>query len=180
MRRRRPATTETWDDIWQRRATADAIVSMRKSFEEGNIPPGTPVGNLTDHELGWLHAMGLFAWIRSRSVQATANGWSTEEALRITNLEPQPWDVGAALHVLPEIGALPDLDWSKPLSAWSKDEMAGFLVEASKLIRAAMIARDVGGGITNPGSLDQAPPPATEPNGALAIADQFNEPPFTL
>ena len=50
---------ETWDDIWQRRATTRSIVSMRKVFQEGDIPPGTPVSRLGDHELGWLHVAEL-------------------------------------------------------------------------------------------------------------------------
>ncbi len=45
------------------------------------------------------------------------------------------------------LAALPDVDWSKPITAWSKDQMVSFLLEALRLIHAAMIARDVGGGI---------------------------------
>jgi hypothetical protein len=139
---------------------------MRKAFEEGNIPPSTPVSRLGDHELGWLHAMGLFAWIKSRAEQATANGWNTDEALRITDLEPQPWDAGAVAHVLPEIGSLPGLDWMKSIGSWSKDDMVRFLLEATRLVRTAMIARDVSGGVSNPGSLrDEATAPSV-PDGA--------------
>ena len=33
---------------------------------------------LTDIELGWLIAAGLFAWIKTRAEQATAEGWDTK------------------------------------------------------------------------------------------------------
>ena len=68
--------------------------------------------------------------------------------LRLTGLDPQPWDAGAVEQILPELGALPGIDWSKPIGAWPKDQMVRFLLEALRLIDKAMIARDVGGGIT--------------------------------
>ena len=34
-------------------------------------------------------------------------------------------------------------DWSKPITSWPKDMMVRFLLQALKLIHAAMIARDV-------------------------------------
>ena len=112
----------------------------------------------------------MSTWICARAEQAAANGWGSEEALRITALEPQPWDVGAVMHVLPDIGALPDLDWSKPLSAWSKDEMVRFLLEATKLIRAAVIARDVGGRISDPGMLrDEATASSVSDDAAPSV-----------
>ena len=43
------------------------------------------------------------------------------------------------------------VDWSKPITSWPKDVMVKFLLQAMKLIHAAMIARDVGGGITTKG-----------------------------
>jgi hypothetical protein len=36
------------------------------------------------------------------------------------------------------------IDWSRPLQAWSKDEMTNFLLLAMNLINAAEIARDGG------------------------------------
>ena len=69
----------------------------------GAIPPATSIGRLTDIELGWLVAAGLFAWINTRAEQATAEGWDTEQTLRTTALDPEPWDAGAVAYVLPEI-----------------------------------------------------------------------------
>ena len=139
-------TPESIDDAWQRRATAAAIVAMRKMISGGAIPPATRLDRLTDIELGWLHASGLFAWISTRAEQATAEGMDTELALRLTGLDPEPWDAGAVMSVLPEIGEIKDIDWSKPVMQWPKDMVVRFLLGAMPLIRRAMIARDVGGG----------------------------------
>ena len=120
----------------------------------------------------------FFAWIRTRSEQAAAEGWNTETTLRITALDPQPWDAGAIAYVLPELGALPGIDWSAPINAWPKDTMTRFLLEAMKLISKAMIARDVGGSITSkPKSLDEMQRIASaEAGGSLMTPDEFNDP----
>ena len=36
-----------------------------------------------------------------------------------------------------------DIDWSKPLTAWSREEMIDFLTTATRLIRNAEVARDL-------------------------------------
>jgi hypothetical protein len=169
---------ERVDDIWQRRATAAAIVAVRDVIRDGTIPPATPVSRLSDIELGWLFAASLFAWIKTRAEQATTNGWDTETALRLTSLSPQPWDAGAIAYILPQLGQLPDVDWSRPIGAWSKDAMMRFLLEAMALIDAAMIARDVGGGIaTRRKSLDQMQRVASaEAGGPLMTPTEFNDP----
>jgi len=83
-------TPEALDDIWQRRATAAAILAVRDVIRGGAIPPAAPVSRLTDVELGWLFAAALFGWIKTRAEQATAEGWDVEETLRRTSLNPQP------------------------------------------------------------------------------------------
>ena len=98
------------------------------------------------HRAGWLQAAGLFAWISARAEQATAEGMDTELALRLTELDPEAWDAGAVVSVLPEIGELEDVDWSRPVTNWPKDMVVRFLLGALPLVRRAMIARDVGGG----------------------------------
>ena len=98
MTRRRigAPTRKSIDDIWHRRATAAAIVAVRELINAGGaIPPATPVSRLSDIELGWFTAANLFAWIKCRSEQATAEGWNTELALRLTGMDPDPWDAGA-------------------------------------------------------------------------------------
>ena len=172
-------TPRALDDIWQRRATAAAIVAVREMIRDGDaIPPATPASQLCDLELGWLIAASLFAWIKTRAEQATAEGWDTEMTLRITGLDPQPWDAGAVESILPELGALPDVDWSKPITSWPKDQMVSFLLEALRLINAAMIARDVGGGITTKGkSLEEMQRvAAAEAGGPLMTPDELNDP----
>ena len=88
---------------------------------------------LSDTEIGWLVVAGLFGWIKIRAEQATAEGWDVEETLRQTSLNPQPWDAGAIEQMLPEVGALPGIDWTKPVSGWSKDQMVHFLLQADKI-----------------------------------------------
>jgi hypothetical protein len=47
--------------------------------------------------------------------------------------------------------------------------MTRFLLEATRLVRTAMIAREVGGGVSNPGSLRDE---ATAPSGAPSPAPE--------
>ena len=91
------------------------------SFAAVQFRRRAPISRLSDIELGWLFAASLFAWINARAEQATAEGWDVEETLRLTSLNPQPWDAGAVAQILPQLGALPGVDWSKPIGAWSKD-----------------------------------------------------------
>ena len=172
-------TPEKIDDMWQRRATAAAIVAVRELIDAGGvIPPATPVSRLSDIELGWFTAANLFAWIKCRAEQATAEGWNTELTLRLTALDPQPWDAGAIESILPDLGELEGIDWSKPIMAWPKATMVKFLLKALHLINAAMIARDVGGGITTRGkSLEEMQRiAAAEAGGPLMTPDEMNDP----
>src|SRR5262245_56047569 len=122
-------TPEGIDDVWQRRATAAAILDVRDVIRGGTILPTVRIAQLSDTEIGWLVAAGLFGWIKTRAEQATAEGWDVEETLRQTSLNPQPWDAGAVESILPQLGALPDIDWSKPIGGWPKATMIRFLLE---------------------------------------------------
>jgi len=135
------------EDAWQRQATAAAIEAARGVIStDGPIPPGTPVGRLSDTELGWIFSASLFAWICKHAEQATAEQIDSERIIRMIALDPQPWDAGAVMVILPELAdACPDIDWSKPLAQWSHETMAEFLLAAMRLIRKAMIARDQSG-----------------------------------
>ena len=143
----------------------------------GPPPPTTLVTRLNDTQLGWLLAAGLFNWIRTRSEQAIANGWDSELALRQTALTPEPWDAAAVEAILPKLGELPGVDWSKPIGAWSKDAIVKFLTEATTLIHAAMIARDVGGGVASKSkSLEEMQRVASAETGnGLMTPDEANE-----
>jgi hypothetical protein len=132
------------EDAWQRRATAAAIESARGVVELGGpIPPGTPIGRLSDIEWGWVLAAMLFAWISKRAEQAAAEQLDTERTIRLTGLDPEPWDAGAVAATLPELAdACSAIDWAQPLAAWPRDTMVEFLLAALRLIRKAMAARD--------------------------------------
>jgi hypothetical protein len=139
------------EDQWQRDATAAAIAGARGVIQmDGPIPPGTPVGRLSDVEWGWIVAAVLFAWISVRARQAAKEQLDTERLVRMIALDPQPWDAGAVATILPDLAdACSDIDWSKPLTEWSQETMIGFLLKAMPLIRKAVIARDLSGkGIT--------------------------------
>jgi hypothetical protein len=69
----------------------------------------------------------------------------TERMIRMTGLDPNPWDAGAIAAVLPKIGAL-EVDWKKPLAEWSREHMVAFLQGALNVVRAGLTARDLGGG----------------------------------
>jgi hypothetical protein len=46
--------------------------------------------------------------------------------------------------ILPELAdACPDIDWALPLAKWPRADMIEFLLKATKLVRNALIARDL-------------------------------------
>jgi hypothetical protein len=166
------------DDVWQRRAIASAIAAVRNLIGGDAIPKATPVGRLTDIELGWLVAAGLFAWIRTRAEQATAEGWDIEQTLRITTGFPEPWDAGCAASILPRLADLDGINWERPIAGWSKDDVVRFLLAATKLINAAMSARDAGGGTiaTNRKPLEQMQRIASaEASGPLTAPGELDD-----
>jgi hypothetical protein len=138
---------------WQARATNAAVAAVRKVVTDKLVPPGTAIGRLSDVEFGWIIASVLFGWISTRAEQATAEGMNTEQAVRLTGLDPNPWDAGAIAHILPELAETAGVDWSLPLQEWPRETMVNFLAKALTLIRRAFIGRDLGGGITRKSSL---------------------------
>ena len=165
-------------DQWQRDATAAAITAMRGVVQmDGPIPPGTPVGRLSETELGWMLSAGLFAWISKRAEQATAEQIDTEQCIRMTALDPQPWDAGAVAAILPDLADACPLDWSKPVTEWPSEIMVQFLLTAMRLIRKAMIARDLSEkGITRKSSASTIARQANAAaGGPLMVPDEFND-----
>jgi hypothetical protein len=137
-------TASALEDVGQRRATAAAIEAARKVVKvDGVIPPGTPIGRLGDVEWGWIVAAILFGWISTRAEQATVEQIDTELAIRMTALDPEPWDAGAVMTILPELAEMPDVDWAKPVGEWPRETVTQFLLTAMRLIRKAMTARDI-------------------------------------
>jgi len=166
------------EDEWQRRATATAIEAARGVVKlDGPIPPATPVGRLSDTEWGWVLAAMLFAWICKRAEQASCEQLDTEQTIRLTALDPEPWDAGEVAAILPELASACAIDWSKPLAAWSRDTMIEFLLTAMRLIRKAMIARDLSDkGVTRQSNADTIARQANAAaGGPLMTPDEWND-----
>ena len=168
------------EDQWQRDATAAAIEAARGVVKlDGPIPPGTPIGRLSDTEWGWILAAVLFAWISKRAQQATAEQLDTEQLIRLIALDPQPWDAGAVEAILPELAdaCAEVVDWSKPLAEWPRDAIVEFLLKAMPLIRKGMIARDLSDkGITRKSSARMIARQANAAaGGPLMMPDELND-----
>jgi hypothetical protein len=168
------------EDQWQRDATNAAITAMRGVVQIGGpIPPGTPVGKLTDIELGWIFSASLFAWIGKRAQQAAAEQLDTEQLIRLVALDPQPWDAGAVTAILPELAdaCAEIVDWSKPFGEWPRDTIIEFLLKAMPLIRKATIARDLSAkGVTRKSSADMIARQANAAaGGPLMTPYEFND-----
>ena len=167
------------EDDWQRRATAAAIEAARGVVQmDGPIPPGTPVGRLSDTEWGWILAAMLFAWISKRAEQASCEQLDTEQTIRLTALDPEPWNAGAVAAILPELASTcTGIDWAQPLTAWPKDTMVEFLLTAMRLIRKATIARDLSdNGITRrAGASTIARQANAAAGGPLMTPDEWND-----
>jgi hypothetical protein len=145
---------------------------------DGPIPPGTPIGRLSDTEWGWVVAAVLFGWIGVRAQQAAAENLDTERTIRMVALDPQPWDAGAVAAILPElVDACPDIDWSKPLGEWPRETITEFLLKAMPLIRKAMIARDLSDkGVSRKSSAATIARQANAAaGGPLMTPDEFND-----
>jgi hypothetical protein len=172
-------TSSALEDAWQRRATAAAIAAARKVIDtDSAIPPGTQIGRLSGVEWGWLVAAILFGWIGTRAQQGTAEEIDTERCIRMTGLDPEPWDAGAVLAILPELAdACPDIDWSQPLTSWPRETMIEFLLKAMRLIRKATIARDISDrGVTQRSSPSTVARQANAAaGGPLMTPDEFND-----
>jgi hypothetical protein len=167
------------EDEWQRRATAAAIEAARGVVQmDGPIPPATPIGRLSDTEWGWVLAAMLFAWISKRAEQAAAEQLDTERTIRMTALDPEPWDAGAVAAILPELAdACASIDWSQPFTAWAKDTVIEFLLTAMRLIRKATIARDFSDkGVTRQSNASVIARQANAAAGRpLMTPDEFND-----
>ena len=145
MKNARIASISAENDTWLRRATAASIARAKDLVApQGPIRSTTPVGKLWDSEWGWIASTIVWQWIESRSLQAASEGLDPERAVRVTKLDPCPWDVGAIRATLPELAkSCAGFDWTKPANTWTKDELAEFLASAFTLIQRAMAARDL-------------------------------------
>jgi hypothetical protein len=166
------------EDAWQRRATEAAIAAARGVVKhDGPIPPGTPIGRLGEIEWGWLVAAILFGWISTRAQQAAAEQIDAEQVIRLTGLDPDPWDAGAVAAILSELADTPGIDWSKPLTEWPRETMVEFLTAVLALIRKAVIARDLSAkGVTRQSSANTIARQANAAaGGPLMTPDELND-----
>ena len=96
----------------------------------------------------------------------------------MTALDPAPWDAGAVVAILPDLAdACSGMDWSRPLTAWPKVDVVEFLLKAMRLIRKAMIARDLSDqGITRQSSASAIARQANAAaGGPLMTPDELND-----
>src|SRR5262249_61448253 len=108
----------------------------------------------------------------------TSEQLDVEQTIRMVALAPQPWDAGAVAAILPDLAdACAELDWSKPLAKWSREDLVEFLLKAMPLIRKAMIARDLSDkGITRQSSASTIARQANAAaGGPLMTADEFKD-----
>jgi hypothetical protein len=131
------------NDKWLKRGTASAVAEVRKLICPELIRSDKRMGNLDQGQLTWIVSAAVWGWITTRSEQAASEGLDPERAIRLTNLDPDPWDLGSIRTILPELAkACSDFDWSKPANKWTKDELAEFLLVEFNLIRKAHAARN--------------------------------------
>lgn len=132
---------------WDQRATSAAIDAAKEVIGANGINARSSISSLSDVEWGWIAAASIFAWIKTKSQQATAEGTGYDIPIRtMTHRDPAPWEAGAVSSILPALGDLRDVDWSSPVSAWSKDQIISFAWQIHRLTDAALAARDEGAG----------------------------------
>lgn len=140
-----PAPQVKTDDDWQREATLSAIAAARSVITGDGINQRAMIGSLSELEWGWIVAAAIFEWIKKRAEQAVAEGSDMEATIRgMHGRDPEPWEAGAVASILPALGNIPGLDWSRPIGEWHKDQITSFAWQIYKLTDAALAARDEG------------------------------------
>jgi len=128
---------------WLDKATAAAVAGARR------VAAGIKdkvIDRLDDQEWGFIVAAVIVGWVQLRTQQAIAEGRDAEEVVRWTNFVPDPCDVAVIRSILPILADKAGVDWSQPLTSWSKDTMTDFLLLAWRLIGEAEAVRDHGPG----------------------------------
>lgn len=130
---------------WQQIATQSAIDAAKQIISGEGINSRASVGSLSDIEWGWIVAASICEWVKTKAKQAVEEGTSAEITIRtMTHRDPAPWEAGAVETILPALGNVKDLDWSKPVGEWSKDQIVSFAWQIYKLTDSALAARDEG------------------------------------
>lgn len=132
---------------WDAKATSAAIAAARDVIGANGINGRAMISSLSELEWGWIAAASIFAWIKTKSQQATAEGVGYDVAIRtMTHRDPAPWEAGAVSTILPSLGDLQGVDWSKPIGEWSKDAIVSFAWQIHRLCDSALASRDEGAG----------------------------------
>jgi hypothetical protein len=133
------------ENEWMAKATRSAIDAAREVIGEHGVNGRAMISSLSELEWGWIACAAVFAWIRTKSEQAVAEGVGFDQAIRaMPNRMPQPWDAGTVTAILPALGELNGIDWDKPIGEWSKQQMVSFLWQSHVLVEQALLARDEG------------------------------------
>lgn len=133
------------DDDWDLKATSAAIDAARAVVSGEGINARAMISSLSDVEWGWIAAATIFAWIKTKAQQAVEEGCGYDTAIRtMAHRNPAPWEAGAVETILPGLGDLQGVDWSKPIGEWSKDAIVSFAWQIHRLTHAALAARDEG------------------------------------
>ena len=130
---------------WMAKSTQAAIDAAKAVIADKSINGRASIGSLNDLEWGWIALASVFAWIKSRSEQAVAEGQGYEQMIRsMPGHFPQPWEAGAVESVLPAMGEIEDLPWDKPIGEWPKARIVSFSWHVYLLIEQALSLRDEG------------------------------------
>ncbi len=141
-----PAAQKKPRDIesdWMAKATQSAIDGARDGAS--SINGRAMISSLSELEWGWIVMGAVSGWIISKAKQAVAEGIGYNKAITdMPTRDPAPWESGAVETILPSLGGLPGVDWTKPIGEWSKDQIVLFAWQIHRLVNVALMARDVG------------------------------------
>jgi hypothetical protein len=130
---------------WMAKATRSAIDAAREVITDHDVNGRAMISSLNELEWGWLCSAAIFAWIKTKSEQAVAEGIGYDQAIRaMPNRTIQPWDYGAVTSILPAMGDISDIPWDIPVGEWSKDQMVTFAWNVYCLVDQGLSARDEG------------------------------------
>jgi hypothetical protein len=130
---------------WMAKATTAAIDAARSVITENDINGRAMISSLNELEWGWICSAAIFAWIRTKSEQAVAEGIGYDQAIRaMPGSYPQPWEAGVVTSILPALGEISGMPWDKPIGEWSKNQMVDFAWNVHRLVEQALSARDEG------------------------------------
>jgi hypothetical protein len=130
------------DVDWDVRATKSAIAAMKALISEEVMRRGTLVERISDVQWGWIAVAAIFAWIKTKSLQAVAEGGDLDAVVRTMQYDPSPWEIGAVEAILPTLARLESFEWSKPLGEWSEEQVVQLSWHIHRLVNASFSIRD--------------------------------------